>query len=169
MAIDVGTGTVTVRYRKEGDDEKVEREHLTLPPDVANGMVPMLLKNVRPGAAPQTLSLVAATPKPRLVKLEVSVAGKDPLSIGGRPHTATHYLLKVDIGGLSGLVAPLVGKQPPDAHVWISTATSRPSWIAGADVRRGTALADRPGEPGLAEVTLTRCRAEALPHGRNQA
>ena len=43
-----------------------QREHLTLPPDVANGMVPMLLKNVRPGAAPQTLSLVVATPKPRL-------------------------------------------------------------------------------------------------------
>ena len=28
-------------------------------------------------------------------------------------------MLKVDIGGLSGLVAPLVGKQPPDSHVWI--------------------------------------------------
>ena len=26
---------------------------------------------------------------------------------------------KVDIGGLSGLLAPLLGKQPPDSHVWI--------------------------------------------------
>jgi hypothetical protein len=119
MAIDAGTGVVTVRYRKEGDEEKIEREHLTLPPDVANGMVPMLLKNARPGAAPQTLSLVAATPKPRLVKLAVSVAGKDSLSIAGTRHTATHYVLKVDIGGLTGLIAPLVGKQPPDSHVWI--------------------------------------------------
>jgi hypothetical protein len=29
--------------------------------------------------------------------------------------------LKVDIGGLSGLLAPLVGKQPPESHVWILT------------------------------------------------
>lgn len=32
---------------------------------------------------------------------------------------ATHYVLKVDIGGIPGVVAPLVGKQPPDSHVWI--------------------------------------------------
>jgi len=119
MTIDAGTGMVTARYRKQGEEEKIEREQLTLPPDVANGMIPMLLKNARPGAVPLTLSLVAATPKPRLIKLEVLVAGKDSLSIAGRPHLATHYVLKVDIGGLSGLVAPLVGKQPPDSHVWI--------------------------------------------------
>jgi hypothetical protein len=119
MTIDAATGMVTVRHRKEGGEEQLEREHLTLPPDVANGMVPMLLKNVRPGAVTQTFSLVAATPKPRLVKLEVSAAGKDSLSIGGTAHTATHYVIKVDIGGVSGLIAPLVGKQPPDSHVWI--------------------------------------------------
>jgi hypothetical protein len=27
--------------------------------------------------------------------------------------------MKIDIGGLTGLVAPLAGKQPPDQHVWI--------------------------------------------------
>lgn len=122
MTIDAGSGMVTVRHRKAGDEEKVEREHMKLPADVANGMISMLLKNVRPGAAAQTVSMVAATPKPRLVTLEISVAGKDSLSIGGAPHTATHYVLKTDVGGLSGLVAPLVGKQPPDAHVWILDA-----------------------------------------------
>jgi hypothetical protein len=30
-----------------------------------------------------------------------------------------HYVLKVDIGGLQGVIAPLIGKQPPDSHVWI--------------------------------------------------
>jgi len=122
MSIDAATGVVTVRSRKEGEEEKLEREQLKLPADVANGMIPMLLKNVRPGAMPQTLSLVAATPKPRLVKLALSVAGKDSLSIGGRRHTATHYVLKVEVGGVAGLIAPLVGKQPPDAHVWILDA-----------------------------------------------
>jgi hypothetical protein len=28
-------------------------------------------------------------------------------------------VLKVNIGGLKGLLAPLIGKQPPDSHVWI--------------------------------------------------
>ena len=28
-------------------------------------------------------------------------------------------MVKPEIGGLAGLVAPLVGKQPTDAHVWI--------------------------------------------------
>ena len=30
-----------------------------------------------------------------------------------------HYAVKVEIGGVAGLVAPLVGKQPPETHVWI--------------------------------------------------
>lgn len=27
--------------------------------------------------------------------------------------------MKIEIGGLAGVVAPLVGKQPEDTHVWI--------------------------------------------------
>ena len=32
---------------------------------------------------------------------------------------AMHYLVKIEIGGIAGAVAPLVGKQPPDSHVWV--------------------------------------------------
>jgi hypothetical protein len=28
-------------------------------------------------------------------------------------------VIKVEIGGVAGLVAPLLGKDPPDSHVWI--------------------------------------------------
>lgn len=28
-------------------------------------------------------------------------------------------VLKVDIGGVAGLLAPILGKQPPDSHVWV--------------------------------------------------
>jgi hypothetical protein len=117
MTIDAGT--VTVRYTGDHGEQKVESEHLELPPDVSNGLILTVLKNVRPEAPPKTLSFVAATPKPRLVKLEISNAGQERFSTGEAGRTATHYVLKVDIGGLSGLIAPLVGKQPPDAHVWI--------------------------------------------------
>lgn len=37
---------------------------------------------------------------------------------------ATHYVLKIEIGGVAGVIAPLVGKQPPDVHVWVQGGTA---------------------------------------------
>ena len=119
MTIDGVSGQVTVRYRNEHGEQKVETEHIDVPLDLANGMMLTLLKNIRPEAPPNTVSLIAATPKPRLVKLAITAAAQERFSIGGSTRTATHYVLKVEIGGISGLLAPLVGKQPPDSHVWI--------------------------------------------------
>jgi hypothetical protein len=118
MSIDGGSGQVDVRYTDDDGESKTESERLELPPDVSNGLVSTLLKNVRP-EAPVSLSYVAATPKPRLVKLEITAAAPDRFSTGQRGRSARHYVIKVEIGGLSGLLAPLVGKQPPDSHVWI--------------------------------------------------
>jgi hypothetical protein len=64
-------------------------------------------------------SMIVTTPKPRLVKLAISALGTDSFVIGDDKREATHYRVKIEIGGVSGLVAPLVGKQPPDIHVWI--------------------------------------------------
>ena len=119
MTIDAPGGQVTVRYKNEHGEEKVEAERMDLPADLANGLITTLLKNVRPTALPSSLSMVVATPKPRLVKLAIAAAGTNSLSIAGSPRKAVHFVLKVDIGGFAGLVAPLVGKQPPDSHVWI--------------------------------------------------
>ncbi len=118
-SIDGATGQITVRYTDDDGKDKVTTDRLELPPDVANGLIFMLLKNITPDAPETTLSMVAATPKPRLVKLVVTPQGEDSFSTGGSSRKAIHYVLKVDIGGVTGLVAPLVGKQPPDTHVWI--------------------------------------------------
>lgn len=118
MSIDGSSGRVTVRYADDGE-QKVETGRIEVPPDLANGLIITLLQNVQSGAPPTTVSLVAATPKPRLVKLTITASGDEPFSTGGASRTATHYVLKVEIGGLSGLLAPLLGKQPPDSHVWI--------------------------------------------------
>jgi hypothetical protein len=118
MTIDRQSGQVTVRYDDHGE-QKTEVEQLELPADLANGIIITLLKNVRRDALPKSFSYVAATPKPRLVKLGISIAGAEPFSVGSSPRRAVHYVLKVEIGGVSGLIAPLVGKQPPDSHVWI--------------------------------------------------
>ncbi len=118
MTINGASGLVTVQYTDDGK-AKVSSERLKLPPDISNGMLPNMLKNVRSGTPPQSVGFVAATPKPRLVKLGISVAGQDAFSTGGAGRKATHYVIKVEIGGVSGLLAPLVGKRPPDQHVWI--------------------------------------------------
>jgi hypothetical protein len=119
MTIDAVTGQVTVRYTDDRGQPKVDSEHVNVPPDLANGLILTLLKNANPEAPPKTVGFVAATPKPRLVKLAISAAGDEPFSTGGAARKAMHYVLKVDIGGIKGVLAPLVGKQPPDSHVWI--------------------------------------------------
>jgi hypothetical protein len=63
--------------------------------------------------------MVVATPKPRLVKLVITPQGTEPFSLAGFGREATHYVVKVDVGGVAGAVAPIIGKQPPDTHIWI--------------------------------------------------
>ena len=126
--IDAAKGQVTVRYTDDKGNEKNENEHMKLPPDLANGLVLTLLKNFHPeGALPQ-LSFVVATPKPRIVKLSISAQEKDAFTIAGSRREALHYVIKIEIGGVAGLLAPLLGKQPPDAHVWI-TAGEAPTFV----------------------------------------
>lgn len=119
MSVDATKGEVVVRYTDDDGEHKTESKHMDLPPDLANGCILTILKNIRPDAPPKSFSFVAATPKPRLVKLQLGVVGREQFSTGGTTRTATHYVLKVDIGGLGGVFAPLLGKQPPDSHVWI--------------------------------------------------
>jgi hypothetical protein len=119
LMIAASTGQVTVRYTDNDGNEKVEKEHLNLPPDLANGLVPTLLKNLPPDAPPLEVSMVAATPKPRLVKLVITAQGAEPFSVAGSAREAINYVVKVKIGGVAGVVAPILGKEPPDAHVWV--------------------------------------------------
>ncbi len=112
-------GQVSVRYTdKDGKEKRIE-EHLDLPPDVANGMILSLLKNISPRKPKTTVSMVAFTPKPRLVKLDIVPAGEDSFSTATSTREATHFRLKVVIPGLAGAFASLFGKVPPDSHVWI--------------------------------------------------
>jgi hypothetical protein len=113
------TGQVTVQYTDNDGKQKVSNEHLTLPPDLANGFVPTLLENIRPDAPQIEVPMVVATPKPRLVKLVITAQGTEPFSLAGSGREATHYVVKVDVGGVAGAVAPIIGKQPPDTHIWI--------------------------------------------------
>ncbi len=119
VSIATSTGQVTVQYTDDDGKEKAARERLKLPPDLANGLVLTLLKNIRPDAPQTEVSMVVATPKPRLVKLAITAQGTEPFSLAGSSREALHYVVKIEIGGIAGLVAPLLGKQPPDTQIWV--------------------------------------------------
>lgn len=116
MLVEAASGQITYR----DPDGKSTQHHLDLEPDIANGLPLILLLNLEPTGPPTRVPMVAPTSsKPRLVHIVITPEGKDPLSIGGILHKATNYRIKIELGGVIGLVAPLVGKQPSDVHVWI--------------------------------------------------
>jgi hypothetical protein len=119
MSIDVRRGQVTVRSTGKDSKEEMTTDHLDIPPDLANGMILSLMKNIRPETPETKVSMIVATPKPRLVKLTISPQGEEPFSLAGSSRKATHFVIKIELGGVTGLVAPLLGKKPPDIHVWI--------------------------------------------------
>ncbi len=118
LSLNTSTGQVTIRYTDDGKEKTID-ERMELPTDLANGMVPTLLADISPSAAKTTLSMLVATPKPRLVKLQISPAGEESFTVAGSGGKAVRYVIKVDIGGIAGVVAPIVGKQPPDTHIWM--------------------------------------------------
>ena len=66
--------------------------------------------------------MVAFTPAPKLIKLELAPAGEQKILVGGSEKTATHYVLKPILGIWLKLFASLLGRMPPDNHLWIITA-----------------------------------------------
>jgi hypothetical protein len=127
VMIDATSGQVTVRYTENGK-ETVLDERLELPPDITNGILFTVLKNVPRSAPKTTVSYVAMTPKPRLVNLEIVPQGQETFSVGSYNHKAIHYVVKVKIGGVAGGVAPIIGKQPPDTQVWV-LADDAPAFV----------------------------------------
>jgi hypothetical protein len=119
FSLDSTTGESTVHYTDHDGKERVETERIQVRPDFANGMVTTLVKDIQPNSAESRLSMIVATPKPRLVRLLISKDGEDWFSIGHAKHKAIRYRVKFDIAGVAGAFAPLVGKEPPDLYIWV--------------------------------------------------
>jgi hypothetical protein len=119
LMIDARSGQVTLHTPGKDGKENVQTSHVNLPSDLANGMVPVVIENIPPGSPETTVSMLVLAPKPRVVKLIISPQGEESFSIAGASHKAIHYEIKIQIGGLAGLVAPLVGKAPPNIQIWV--------------------------------------------------
>ena len=134
------------RYRASSGDKSAEGT-LDLPEDLHNGMTGMLLRNL-PSGGRATGYLMAFTPKPQLVRSDMGPEGEDRFSIGDATFTAVRHLVKLDIPGLKGAIANLIGKNPPDLRYWVSSGAV-PAFLKfqGAMYLKGPIWAIEPATP----------------------
>jgi len=115
--IDMQSGDLTFK----GEDGIISREHMELPPDVSNGLPPNLLLNILPSTPETRISYIAPGKKPRLIHISIKPAGVLPFRISAFRRKATDFTLHVELGGVTGVVVPIVGKQPADYHIWLQS------------------------------------------------
>jgi len=85
-SVEASSGQVTVRYKDQDGGEKILKERRDLPSDVANGLLFTLVKHIQPNVPQTTVSMVATTPKPRVVKLEILPEGEKAIASGNTKH-----------------------------------------------------------------------------------
>ena len=119
VSLDTVSGTVIFRDLTKGSAD-VSTEHMDLPADLGNGIMPMVLENMPRGDGELKVHYLVLAPKPRLVALAIHPDGVAEYRVGGTGRQASRYQMHVDIGGIEGVLAPLLGKQPPDMAAWLS-------------------------------------------------
>jgi hypothetical protein len=119
ITIDVRSQMVSVLAPSK-DSKAEEPEHMELPSDLSNGLLFSLIKNLRTNAPQIKVSYLAPSAKPRMVKLAISLKKVSNFVVAGRSLKAAEWDVKPELGGLAGVLAPMIGKQPPDTLVWIA-------------------------------------------------
>jgi hypothetical protein len=114
------------RYRARVGADDAEGT-LELPEDLHNGMTGTLLRNL-PAGGSASGHMHAFTPKPRLMRTAMRPEGEDRYFVGDTARTAVRYIVTMDLIGLTGLVAAVLGKDPPDVRFWLSTGAA-PSFL----------------------------------------
>jgi hypothetical protein len=119
MKIDMPSQSVSMLVpSKDGKPEKPE--HMNLPLDLSNGLLFNLIQNL-PNSGPKvTVSYLAPTSKPRLLRYAISLQQEGTVKVADRSLKTAEWNVKAELGGVAGVVAPMVGKQPPDMHVWVA-------------------------------------------------
>ena len=115
------SGAYVVKTRAHADGkERTFTGTLVLPPDVYNGMVITVAKNLPPNTT-ETVHIVAFTPEPRVIKLELAPTATEKVLNGTHEEAVSHIALKPELGALLRFFAVLKGQSPPDSQLWIDT------------------------------------------------
>ena len=118
MEIDVGKGIVVMRTPRNDGKDAASTDRIKMPPDLYNGLIPAVVQNLRTDAPETKISMIVAAPKPRLVTLAILPQVPTTFSLAGFPRKARAWEIRIELGGLAGVIAPVIGKQPPTIHAW---------------------------------------------------
>lgn len=114
------TGRYRARTRDAPDeDEETASGRIDVPSDVSNGMASMLLKNLPQGAS-ATTHVLAFTPQPRILEMRLAPEATDAFWLGATEGSAARYLAEPKVTGATGVVATVIGKQPPSVRFWLA-------------------------------------------------
>src|SRR5439155_1347423 len=111
------------RYHARVGDDKPTEDSIELPENLHHVITGNILKNLAPGASAAG-HMLAFTPKPYRLDTTLRAEGKDKFFAGDVARTATRYLLKMELRGVTGVVASILGKDPPQVRYWSSTGAA---------------------------------------------
>jgi hypothetical protein len=112
--VDRDTERYEVRHRPDEDSpEEFVSGRFILPADAYNGLLSVVIKNL--GGSEETVSVVAFTPTPRVVKLKLLPLAEDRSPMAGAPLPTIRYQLRPELGQMKSL---LVG-DVADMLIWI--------------------------------------------------
>ena len=121
VSIDRGSAQYTVRsQRGTQGKEDVQSGQFNLPKDVYNGMLIMVAKNLPKGAA-ETVSVLAFTPAPQVVPVELHATEEHSIQIGDRSGRVTQFVFTPQLSMIEEWLGKLIGKLPAEFHYdcWI--------------------------------------------------
>ncbi len=119
FTVEAATGIATSRTADKAGKIHVESEHIDLPDDLADGFVGTLLLNVPQNTTPFRVGILAPFGGGRLIRILISPEGEQPFHTTGQTLKATVFRIHPELGGIVGVIAPLVGLQPKDVMVWV--------------------------------------------------
>ena len=130
VSVDRGTGEYKVRSKAKKDaKEQVLTGRVALPNDAYNGMFVTMLLNLPKGAS-ETVNLIAFTPGPEVIKLDLRLMEERSVQVGDVSRTARHYAFKPDMGRIRVFLGKVLGKLPAHFHYdcWV-LADEVPSFV----------------------------------------
>ena len=116
------TGKYEARTRAAPDgEEKHASGTIEIPEDITNGLTSTVLKNLERGATAKT-HIIAFDPEPRILELHLAPVDSDSYSLGKVKGTATRFMMRPRVTGVTGVVATVIGKQPPAFSMWMTNS-----------------------------------------------
>ena len=122
LSLDRKSGAYHVQSLETERPTLLSSGRLHLPPDVCNGMVLTLLRNL-PSGGDETVHFVAFTPEPKVVTLRLLPVNTATIRIGDMAKQVTQYVLEPKLGRLTPLFGKLLGALPQEFNyrVWLLT------------------------------------------------